>query len=76
MQRHFKDSWMQQVYDHYRSADIKADRGSSDRAVYWDGREGKGKKYPHLIPMKNTLAYARYVAGVDRQAEIDKERDR
>jgi len=61
---------MQKVYDHYRTADIKANRGSSDRAAYWNGREGLGAKYPHLMPERSSITYAIYVAGVDAQADL------
>lgn len=68
--RKFKDSHTQKVYDHYRVANIKANRGSSDRAVYWNGREGLGSKYPHLLPERSSVSYAIYVAGVDRSADF------
>ena len=67
--RTFKDPTMQRVYDNYRTADIKANRGRSDRAAYWNGREGLGEKYPHLKPARNTVIYAIYVAGVDRSKD-------
>lgn len=67
--RKFKDPMMQRVYDHYRTAEISPNRGSSDRAAYWNGRENLGAKYPHLMPSRNTVIYAIYVAGVDRSGD-------
>lgn len=70
--RRFKNPQMQKVYDHYRTAEIADNRGSSDRAVYWNGRENLGAKYPHLIPSRSSLSYAIYVAGLDRSTDEDK----
>ena len=70
--RTFKDQMMQRAYDHYRHAEITDNRGSSDRAAYWNGRSSLGAQYPHLKPARNTIIYAIYVAGVDRQSEIDR----
>ena len=64
--RTFKNAQMQKVYDHYRTADITANRGSSDRAAYWNGRENLGAKFPHLLPERSSVSYAIYVAGLDR----------
>ena len=69
--RTFKNPQMQKVYDHYRTAEIKPDRNSSDRAAYWNGREGLGSKYPHLMPKRSFISYAIYVAGVDRSGDAE-----
>ena len=63
--RKFKNPHMQKVYNHYLASDITANRGSSDRAAYWNGYEGIGLKYPHLLPERSSISYAIYVAGVD-----------
>lgn len=67
--RKFKNPQMQKVYDHYRTADITENRGSSDRAAYWNGRANLGATYPHLMPSRSSISYAIYMAGVDRSAD-------
>ena len=60
--RKFKDPMMQRCYDHYRTADIREDKGSSDRRAYWMGREG----YPaDRVAPRNSLTYAIWAAGAD-----------
>jgi len=73
MSRHrtFKDPMMQRAYDHFRTAEIKPDRGSSDRAAYWNGREDLGARYSCVMPARSSLTYAIYMAGKDVQTEMD-----
>lgn len=65
-QRKYKDPLMQRAYNYFRTAEIRQDRSSSDRAAFWNGMEGRGKQYPHLLPPRNSVAWAIYHAGVDR----------
>ena len=65
--RKFKDPSMQRCYDHFRTANIKPDKGSSDRRAYWMGREG----YPaERVAPRNSLSYAIWAAGADVRKDL------
>ena len=77
--RKYKNSMVQRAYDRYRYAPRTRDgligthpiTGTGLRATYWNGRAGIGTVYPHLLPQRNSIAYGIYMAGYDRQEELD-----
>ena len=73
-QRTFKDKWMQSAYEYYRIAtDIPINSRTLLSTAYWNGRDNVGAMCSHCMPVRNTISYAIYMAGRDRQVEIDTE---